>query len=90
MSRRHPDVDYEVSGARGGQTFTEETFDAAASRAIQLAMGRGEATLDVIVHSRSGASFVGGDEGVAQYDEDPEASVFERLQIRVNSQGRVP
>lgn len=75
MARRHPDVDYAVSSGRRGDTdFTLKTFDEAAAK----------------VHSRAGARFVSGDDGAAQYDEDPEASVFERFQIRVNAQGRVP
>lgn len=91
MARRHPDVDYAVSSGRRGDTdFTLKTFDEAAAKALLIAVATGSSQLDVVVHSRAGARFVSGDDGAAQYDEDPEASVFERFQIRVNAQGRVP
>lgn len=32
----------------------------------------------------------GGDDAVERYNEDPEASVFERFEINVNAVGRVP
>jgi hypothetical protein len=90
MSRRHPDVDVEVSSTnRGEESFRLKTFDEAASKAILIAIATGGSVLDVVVHSRAGAKFVGGDDGAASYDEDPEASVFERFQIKVNAQGIV-
>lgn len=47
--------------------------------------------LDILVHSEAGARWVGGDDAVKRYREDPDASVFERYQIRgANFQGRVP
>ena len=81
--KSHKDVDFEV----GAETF--KTFNEAAAYALSLATARGEATLDIVVHSEAGARWLGGSHGVEQYREDPEASVHERLQIKVNSQGRV-
>jgi len=83
-AKSHKDVDFEV----GAETF--KTFNDAAGYALSLATARGGATLDVIVHSEAGARWIGGSAGVDQYREDPDASVYERLEIRANSQGRVP
>lgn len=68
-----------------------KTFDEAAGFALARGVSHGEpVTLDVLVWSRAGARWVGGDAGVEVYDEDPEASVHERLVIKVSSQGRIP
>lgn len=64
--------------------------DKALLRAVHLAIGRGKSTLDVIVYSEEGAMAHGGDDAVREYLEDPEASVFERIEIKVNNLGRVP
>lgn len=87
--KSHPGVEYAVDDVQGKQR-TFRSFDEAAGFALLVAMSRGEAVLDVIVYSRAGARFVGGDDAVARYDEDPEASVFERFEITVNAVGRVP
>ena len=89
--RTHPDVEFAVDGARGalvGRTF--DTFDQAAGYALALA-GSGvlDVTLDTLVFSREGAVWFAGDEGGEEYDEDEEASVFNRLEITVNNVGRI-
>jgi hypothetical protein len=89
MAKSHPDVNFEVEDATGRDVGSFRTFDEAASKAVIAALGTGRAILDVVVHSRSGAKWVQGDDGVAQYMEDPDASVFQRLEIRVNDQGRI-
>jgi len=91
MARKsHPDVEFAVDDAAGRQR-TFKTFDEAAGFALAIALsGRPNVHLDVLVWSRSGARHLAGDEGVAQYLEDPDASVFERYEIKANSQGRVP
>jgi hypothetical protein len=90
MARKsHPDVDFAVDDA-GGNQRTFKTFDEAAGFAIAVAISRGESKLDVIVWSKGGAKFYGGDDAVEFYKEDPDASVFERYEIRVNAVGRVP
>ena len=58
--------------------------------ALGMAASTGSANLDVLIHSTFGAKFYGGSDAVDQYKEDPEASVFERFEIRVNAVGRVP
>lgn len=86
MSNRHKDVEYAVSG-REEKVFKD--FEKAAVAALTEAMLRGEAVFDVLVYSKAGARFVGGDDAVEQYKEDPEASVFDRFEITVNNVGRV-
>ena len=88
MAKKHKDVDYAVEDGSGKERIFK-TWDEAASFALGMAISRGESVLDVLVHSTWGAKFYGGDDAVQQYKEDPEASVFERFEIRVNAVGRV-
>ena len=90
MARRtHKDVEYAVDDA-SGQQRTFKTFDEGAGFAVAVAAGgRSNVNLDVLVWTKAGARFYGGDDGVERYNEDPEASVFERLEISVNYVGRV-
>jgi len=85
----HKDVEYAVDDA-GGNERVFKTFDEAAGFALSIAVARGEANLDVLIFSEKGARWYGGDDAVEQYEEDPEASVFERYEIAVNAVGRVP
>lgn len=89
-SRKHKDVEYEVDDSTGNpRNF--KTFEEAAAFALGLAIsGSPDVNLDVLIHSTWGAKFYGGEDAVAQYKEDPEASVFERFNITVNNAGRVP
>jgi hypothetical protein len=87
--RKHKDVDYAVDDASGKEHIFK-TWDEAASFALGMAASTGSANLDVLIHSTFGAKFYGGSDAVDQYKEDPEASVFERFEIRVNAVGRVP
>jgi hypothetical protein len=95
MATTHKDVEFAVDDARGKQR-TFKKFDEAAGFAISVAAtlettgDRGTSVLDVLVWSRAGAKWYGGDDAVEQYDEDPEASVFQRFEIKVTAQGRVP
>jgi hypothetical protein len=92
MARKetHPDVEYAVDDYEGRERVFKR-FEEAAGFAVSVALsGRGEVNLDVLVWSEDGAEWYGGDDAVEQYNEDPEASVFERFQIRVNPVGRVP
>lgn len=85
----HRDVEYAVNDA-SGQQRTFRSFDEAAGFAVVLAVSDGRAhALDVLVWSESGARFLAGDDGVEQYREDPDASVFERIAVRADGQGRV-
>jgi hypothetical protein len=85
----HPDVEYAVDDASGKERVFK-TFDEAAGFALSMAVSRGETDLDVLIWSEEGAEWYGGSDAVEQYNEDPEASVFERFEIRVNAVGRVP
>lgn len=88
--RKHKDVEYYVGGGRDGEAPAQD-FDEAATLAVVRSVSTGQPVIvDVVIFSRAGAKFYGGDEGVAQYKEDPEASVFERIVIQAQSQGRVP
>jgi len=91
---RHADVKFSVTS---GTSFSDRvehlfnTFDEAAAFAMTIAAtGADAVTLDVLVWSVGGARALAGDDGVERYLEDPEASVFERLEIKVNNVGRVP
>lgn len=81
----HPDVEYHV-----GDDFVTNDADEAAGYAFMLAVAHGESELDVVIFSRVGAKFYGGDDAAEQYDEDPDASVFDRFELKVNALGRVP
>lgn len=82
-------VEYHVD--RGSSdTFVSGDFKAAVVVAMTEAIARGESTLDVVICSEAGALAFGGDDAADRYREDPEASVFERYEIRVNNAGRVP
>jgi len=89
MARTHKDVEYHVeSQHHDTQVFGEP--DAAMIAVGTACMHTGAATLDVVIWSKAGAKAYGGDDAVDQYEEDPEASVFERFEFRCNALGRVP
>lgn len=89
MARRtHKDIEFAVDDASGQQRIFK-TWDEASGFAMSLAASGRTVNLDVLAYSRAGARAFMGDEGAEMYDEDPDASVFERLQVKVNAQGRV-
>jgi hypothetical protein len=54
-------------------------------------MGDGEPHyIDVVTWTRAAAVKYAGSDGGDIYDEDPEASVFERIEVKARSFGRVP
>lgn len=86
-ARKHKDVEYQV----GNMKKTYSTFDEAAATAVSIALSHGATVqLDTLVYSEAGAKWLMGDDGVEMYREDPDASVFERIQIKANSEGRIP
>lgn len=88
-ARTHKDVEYAVDDAGGKQRIFKR-FDEAAGFAVSISASNGRPkNLDVLVYSRAGARFLQGDDGVEQYDHDPEASVFERIEITADAQGRI-
>lgn len=63
-------------------------------KAVELAaihsIGQGRpVNVDVIVYSKAAARAFGGDGGVETYLEDPDASVFQRIQIKAEDLGRI-
>lgn len=85
----HPDVEYSVEDESGKERIYR-TMSAAQQAAMEVAMTIGGATLDVLIWSDKGAEWYGGPDAVERYDEDPEASVFERYEIKVNFEGMIP
>jgi hypothetical protein len=85
--KSHAQVSFEVTRGEHTRTFTK--FPEAVEHAFVLAAGGDNVTLDVLAWSRAGAKAWGGDDGAEVYDEDPEASVFERYELTVNFVGRV-
>jgi len=89
-ARTHKDVEFAVADNRGEEHLFK-TFDEAVAFAAGLALTTTvRIELDVLVSSRAGAVWWGGLDGGKDYDEDPDASVFDRLLVKVTSQGRVP
>lgn len=88
MARTHKDVEYHVEGSAATEVFTdpEKAFAAVGHWCIAY----GQARLDVVIWSKAGAKAYGGDDAVKEYEDDPEASVFERFDFRCNAVGRVP
>lgn len=85
----HADVEFAVDDASGNERIFKDGKEAGAF-AMQVAIARGEANLDVLVWSEQGARAYGGEDAVERYNEDPEASVFERYEVKVNFVGSVP
>lgn len=84
----HPHVEYHVGDGLNVQIIGSPA--GALRAAMEQAISRGRTVLDVCIWSEDGARSYGGDDAVAAYREDPEASVFERFEIAVNACGRVP
>lgn len=87
---KHKDVEFEVD-AGGKRLGGFKSFDEAAAIAVAHAASTGRVVeLDVIVFSSDGAYWWSGDRGVEEYIDDPEASVFDRIEIEANAVGRIP
>lgn len=88
-ARRHKDVEFHVNDAQGNPRVFK-SWDEAGGYAVSLAVGGlRDVHIDVVIWSEAGARWWMGDAGVEQYREDPEASVFNRYEIKANDQGRV-
>lgn len=91
MAKRiHKDVEYAVND-RSGHQHTFKTPQDASAFAIAIAVSDGNpVNIDVLVWSRAGAkAYRGSGDGEEEYDEDPDASVFERIIVRAEAIGRV-
>jgi hypothetical protein len=88
--RNHPAVTFAVDG-RDGHYQTFRTFEDAAVFAVGLAISNGARVfIDVLVYTPAGARWWAGDDAVERWHDDPDASAFERIEIRANSLGRIP
>ena len=85
------DLEFQVSEAHHlGQNTTFKSFEKACSHAISLACSRGEEVqIDVLTWTKTAARAWGGDAAVEVFEEDPEASVHERIIIKAESHGRI-
>ena len=87
---KHPDLEYHIELCNNAIKVTEDASEAF-SLAVACAASDGKPhTVDVVCYSEKAAQEYGGDDAVEQYLEDPEASVFDRIVIRAESQGRIP
>lgn len=85
MRKSHKDVEFAV----GDRYF--KTIDEATVQAVGMSLSNGDTIfIDILVHGPQGAKWFAGDDGVEQYMDDPEASVFERIAVKAESYGRVP
>ena len=86
------DLEYHVN-LEGSKSRIFNSFNDAAGFVLARAgsTGAADATIDVICWSKAGARAYGGDDAVARYKEDPDASVFERLEVsvKINNAGRI-
>lgn len=89
-ARTHKDVEFHVGYKSGDDVGVFHDAREAALVAVLQGMSGAKVHLDVCIFSRAGARWYGGAEAAEQYDEDPDASVFERIEISVNNVGRVP
>ena len=91
-------LEFHVTDERSQVTTIFTNFDKAAGFALSracstwgrrpLASGN-EMQIDVVTWSRAAARAWGGDTSVEIYDEDPDASVHERIIIKAESIGRI-
>ncbi len=89
MSKGHKDLEFQLEDA-GGNTRTFKNFDEACGLAVSIAASNGkEVELNVLAWSKAAAKAWAGDYGVEVYEEDPEASVHERIVIKADAQGRI-
>jgi len=73
-----------------GTTFISKDFNKAAGLAASIACSNGEpVNVDVIAWSSAAARAWAGDDGVESYEEDPDASVFDRIVIKAERLGRI-
>lgn len=83
-------LEYHVADETGKLHGIYEHPDDAGAVAFFIALTGRKAILDVTIWNRDGAFAYGGEEAVKEYLEDPDASVFERVECTVNVVGKVP
>lgn len=94
MSMKHKDLEFIVTPETGGagsrapfRDFTEACHHAVAE---SVQRGGQKVHIDVLAWSRKAAEEFMGDDGAAMYDDDPEASVFTRIEVKAENVGRIP
>lgn len=86
---RHKDLEFAVDNAAGEEVIFK-SFEQAVAFAVSLSVSQGKAVnVDVLAWSLAAAKAWTGEEGAESYREDPAASVFQRIRIRADDQGRV-
>lgn len=87
--KSHAEVEFTVDDA-GGRERSFDTFDEASGFAVGLAASRGRAVaINVLIFGERGAEWWGGDDGLEEYLDDPDASVSERIEVTADAQGRI-
>lgn len=82
-------LEFAITDMSGKQRYFD-SFERACCHAVFLAATTGTAVnLDVLAHNELDAASWSGEDGVAQYREDPDCSVFDRVVIRAESLGRI-
>lgn len=92
MAKTHKDLEFEVEshGAGSQQSRNFKSWPEACGFAVALAASTGATVnVDVLAWSEGAARAWSGDDGVEQYREDPDASVFDRITIKADSKGRI-
>jgi len=88
VGHTHKDLEFHVSA--GEKTTVHDKWAFACQQADSASRGGEKAVIDIVTWSRAGAKAWAGDYGGELYDEDPEASVFERFEVRAHSVGKIP
>lgn len=89
MPRSH-DLEFHVSDEGSTDSTIFHDFDKACAFAASRSMSTGGTmTIDVVTWTRKAARDWGGEAAAESYDEDPEASVHDRLLIKAESLGHV-
>lgn len=89
QKKTHKDVEFSVL-AHGGKEKIFRRFDEAVAFAVVMSVGDSNwQNVDVLIHSRAGARWWGGDYAVEEYEADPEASVSDRIVVKARSEGRI-
>jgi hypothetical protein len=89
MAHSH-DLEFHVAPEGSFDTKIFHNFDKAAGHALALACSGRTALIDVVTFTKAAARRWGGDAAVDVYEEDPEASVHDRIVVKAESLGRVP
>jgi hypothetical protein len=86
------DLEFHVSAATTPKTekVLKDFGEACAYAVSRCVSGELTMLIDVVTWSRAAARAWGGDAAVERYEEDPDASVHERIVIKAHSQGQIP